>query len=99
MPEAQVSDGMLNKYFCVKYLCCHVINNRSRNFQGSNCEKECQLNRAEQREVKDSSYKLSKPSSSLSSGSYSDAAQGQILSNNHYTERGALTREGFSILV
>ena len=31
--------------------------------------------------------------------SRSDAAQGQILSNCHYTERGVLTREGLSNLV
>ena len=32
-------------------------------------------------------------------GSLSGAAQGQILSNCHYTERSAVTREGFSNLV
>ena len=58
MPEVQVSDGMLRKYCCVKYLCCHVIENDNRNLKAGNCAKECQLNWAEPREVKDNSYKL-----------------------------------------
>ena len=49
----QVSDGMLRKYFCVKNLYCHAIGNHSRDLQASNCAKECQLNSAEPREVKD----------------------------------------------
>ena len=56
----QVSDGMLRKYFCVKNLCYHVVDNHSRDFQASNCLKECQLNREEPREVKDNFYKLSR---------------------------------------
>ena len=61
----QVSDGMLRKYLCIKYLlikyfCRHVIGNHRRNLQGGNCAKECQLSRAKPREVKDNSYKLSK---------------------------------------
>ena len=32
-------------------------------------------------------------------GNRSDAAQGQILSNYHYDNRGTLTREALSILV
>ena len=42
MPEVQVSDGMLRKNFCVKYLCRHVKDNHSKNLKA----KECQLNRA-----------------------------------------------------
>ena len=42
MPEVQVSDGMLRKNFCVKYLCRHVKYNHSKNLKA----KECQLNRA-----------------------------------------------------
>ena len=53
--QVQASDGMLRKYFCVKYLCRHVIDNHSRNLQASNCAKECQLNREEPREAKDNS--------------------------------------------
>ena len=50
----QVSDGMLRKYFCVKNLRQpHAIVNHSRDLQASNCAKECQLNLAEPREVKD----------------------------------------------
>ena len=40
MPEVQVSDGMLQKYFCVKYLCRHVLDNHNRNLQVVNCAKE-----------------------------------------------------------
>ena len=29
MPEVQVSDAMLRKYFYVKYLCRHVIDNQT----------------------------------------------------------------------
>ena len=60
MPEVQLSDAMLRKYFYIKYLCRHVIDNHGRSLQAGNCEKRCELNRAEPREVKDNSYKLSK---------------------------------------
>ena len=60
MPEVQVSDAMLRKYFCFKYLCRHVIDNHSRNLRAGNCTKECQLNRAEPGESKENSYKRSK---------------------------------------
>ena len=40
-------------YFCVK-------ENHRNNLQASNCAKECHLNWAEAREVKDKSYNLSK---------------------------------------
>ena len=56
----QVSDGMLRKNFYVKDLCHHVMDNHSRDHQASNCEKECQLNRVEPREVKNSSEKISR---------------------------------------
>ena len=59
VPEAQVSDGMLRKYFCVKCLCRHVIDNRSRNLQANNCAKECQLNPVEPQKTKYNSEKLS----------------------------------------
>ena len=38
MSEFQVSDNILQKYFCVKNLCRHVINNHSRSPQASNCD-------------------------------------------------------------
>ena len=60
MPDTQVSIGILRKYFGVKYLCRHVIDNHNRNLQACNCSKEWQLNRAEPRDIKDNSYKLSK---------------------------------------
>ena len=60
MPDTQVSDGMLRKYFGVKYICRHVIDNHSRNLQASNGSKECQLNQGRPQDVKDNSYKLSK---------------------------------------
>ena len=60
MPDTQVSDGMLRKYFGVKYLCRHVIDNHSRNLQASNGSQECQLNQGRPQDVKDNSYKLSK---------------------------------------
>ena len=55
MSEVQVRDGMLRKYFCVKNLCHHVIDNHSRDLQTSNCAKKCQINQVEPREVKDNS--------------------------------------------
>ena len=54
VPVVQVSDGMLRKYFCIKYLCRHVIDNHSRTFKLTTVQ-ECQLNRAEPREIKDNS--------------------------------------------
>ena len=66
----QVSDGMLRKYFCVKYLRRHVIDNHSRNVQASNCAKECQLNGTEPRTVKGNSYKLPKTNNTSAKRSY-----------------------------
>ena len=57
--DDQVGDGMLRKLLCVKFLCRHFINNCSRDLRASNCSRECQLNRAEPREVKDNSQKSS----------------------------------------
>ena len=68
--EAQISDGMLRKFFCAKYLCLHVIDNHSRNLQASICAKECQLNREEPQEVKGNSYKLCKTNSKSAKHSY-----------------------------
>ena len=51
----QTSDVKLRKYFCVKNLCRHVIDNHSRDLQASNYANKCQLNLAEPREVKDKS--------------------------------------------
>ena len=100
MPEVQVSDGMLRKYFRVKYLCRHVIDNHSRNLQAGNCAKECQLNHAKPQEIKDNSYILSKtPTVKARSiatlffanlGSRPNPAHWKILPNCHHTERGAL---------
>ena len=58
--RVQASDGMLRKFFCMKYFCRHVTDNHSRILQASSCAKECQLNREKPREVKDNSYELSK---------------------------------------
>ena len=44
-----------NKFYA-KYLCSHVIDNHSRDLQASCYIKECQLNRAKLREVKDNSF-------------------------------------------
>ena len=100
MPEVQVSDGMLRKYFRVKCLCRHVIDNHSRNLQAGNCAKECQLNHAKPQEIKDNSYILSKkPTVKARSiatlffanlGSRPNPAHWKILPNCHHTERGAL---------
>ena len=51
----QASDIVLRKYFCVKNLCHHVIDNDSRDLQARHRAKMCHLNRAEPREVKDNS--------------------------------------------
>ena len=60
MSEFKVTDGMLRKYFYIKYLCRNVIYNHSRNLQADKCAKEWQLNQAKLQEIKDNSYKLSK---------------------------------------
>ena len=63
-----------------------------------NCAKECHLNRAKPREVKDNSYELSKkanvrkrevyrPSSTLNFGAALTQNKCKLL-NRHYTERG-----------
>ena len=51
MPEVRVSDGILRKYFCVRCLCHHIIDNYNRDHQAGNCAKECQLNRTKPREA------------------------------------------------
>ena len=56
----QVSDGMLQKYICIKYLYLRVKENHKKNLQAGNCAKECQLNWENRRKVKNNSYKLSK---------------------------------------
>ena len=48
------------EYFCIKELCHCDKSNHRKNVQAGNCAKECQLNQAKPREVKDNSYKLSK---------------------------------------
>ena len=50
-----VSDVILRKYFCVKNLYSHVIDNHNKDLQTSNCTRQCQINRADPREVKDNS--------------------------------------------
>ena len=62
--RVQVSYVMLRKWFCAKYLCCHIIDNHSRDLQASNCVKECQtvkrvLNQAKLWELKDNILKIS----------------------------------------
>ena len=51
----EASNSLLRKYFCVGLHYRHVIDNHRREFQASNCAKECQLNWAEPREVKQNS--------------------------------------------
>ena len=41
--RVQVSDVMLTRFFCGKYLCRHILVNHIRKLQTSNCAKECQL--------------------------------------------------------
>ena len=50
----QVSDVVLRKLLCVKYLRHHVIDNQSRDLPASNCAR-ASIRRAEPREVKDNS--------------------------------------------
>ena len=64
----EVSDSMLWKYFCVKYICGLVKGNHRKNLQ--TVKKECQLNRAKPPEVKDNSYKLSKTNDKSAKYSY-----------------------------
>ena len=88
-----------NRIFRIKYLCCHVKDNHSRNLQAANCAKECQLNQAKRQKIKDKSYVLSKKPTVKARSiatflftnleSRPNSAHGQILSNCHYTERGA----------
>ena len=40
MPEVQVNDRMLRKYFCVEYLCRYIIDHHSRDLQAGNYSKE-----------------------------------------------------------
>ena len=89
---------MLRKYFCVKNLRRHVIDNYSRDLQASNCAKEFQLNRAEPREVKDNSYKLS-TFLLTNLGSRSSRSTKANIGKLHYTEKGTLTTEDLSNLV
>ena len=42
--RVQVYDGMLRKFFYIKYLYRHVIGNHSRNIQADNCGMKYQLN-------------------------------------------------------
>ena len=37
--RVQISDGILGKSFCIKYLCRHVIDNHSRDLQAGNCKR------------------------------------------------------------
>ena len=68
--RVQVNDGMLWKYFCINYLCLRIKDNHRKNLQASNYAKECQLNRAKPREVKDNSYRLSKTNAKSAKHSY-----------------------------
>ena len=95
------------KWFCVKYFRRHVIENRSRDLQASNCAR-VSIKRGRATISKWQLLKLSKNQLEARSiatflftnlGSRSAAAQRQMQMNWHYTERGALTREGLSDLV
>ena len=66
----QVSDGMLRKLLCVKFFRRHFIDNHSRDFRASNCSRECQLNRAKPREVKDNSQNFLKTKGKSAKHSY-----------------------------
>ena len=68
--RVQVNDGMLWKYFCINYLCLRIKDNHGKNLQASNYAKECQLNRAKPREVKDNSYRLSKTNAKSAKHTY-----------------------------
>ena len=102
--RVQASDVMLKKFFCAKYL----IDNHSTDFQTSNSTKECQFNRAKPREVKSNSLKISKPTVKARSianflltkvESCSSRSTRANIGELHYTEKGALTRQGLSNLV
>ena len=77
----------------------NVKDNHSKYLQTENCAEECQVNQIKPREIKDNSYKRSKkPTVKARSigtflftnlGSRPGSAHGKILSNCHYTERGA----------
>ena len=56
----QVSNGMLQKYFCIKVLCLWIKDIHRKNLQAGNCAKECQINWEKPWEVKDNSHKLLK---------------------------------------
>ena len=56
----QVSNGMLQKYFCIKDLCLWIKDIHRKNLQAGNCAKECQINWEKPWEVKDNSHKLLK---------------------------------------
>ena len=103
------------KSLCVKYLCRYVIDNYSRDFQASNCARvsikpgrattsKRQLLKLPKRQRQKREAQL--PSSSLTSGAvlpqHKDGqSQSELphINGFHYTERGALTREGLSNLV
>ena len=77
----------------------HVKDSHDRYIRADNCAKECQLSQAKPREIKEKSYKLCKnPTVKARSiatllftnvGSRPDSAHKQIMSNCHYTKRGA----------
>ena len=48
----------------------HFINNHSRDLRASNCSRECQLNRAEPREVKHNSQNFVKTNSKIAKHNY-----------------------------
>ena len=90
MPEIRPAMLCWANISCVKNLCRHVIDNHNRDLQVSNCAKDCRLNRAEPREVKDNSSNFLKPTVKARSiaiflltnlGNRSASAQGQILAN------------------
>ena len=60
MPAFRSAMVCLRKFFCIKDLCLHFKDSHRKNLKTENCVKECQLNRAKPRELKDNSCKLSK---------------------------------------
>ena len=92
----------------IKYLCRCLVDNHCRDLQSGNCAKECQLNRRSHEKQKITLINFLKTNGKSRSiaaflltnlGNRSDAAQGQILLNCHYTKKDTLTREGLPNLV
>ena len=101
------------RWYAVEIFLCHelhhVIDNHSRDLQASNCAKGMSIKPGKatrsKRQLFKTFQKLTVKARSIAAfllpnlWSRSHAAQRQILSNCHYTERSALTKEGLSNFV